>query len=176
MPKTGLGLVIGLAAAVLIVHCHQRVEEMRSREKARDEPTTGEVYLVEVVSWTTPGYVIVFVVPAAEQQTKPGQKSLKHGEVELLNERMFSDSYPELVPLEIHRVVRSVIILAGAKRHVLALIDGRKQDGTKDEAPFHAPDDGVLVSFCSPVPATSERSHTIIIFPSRAAQIREDAR
>jgi hypothetical protein len=42
-PGSGLDLVIDLAAAVPIVHCHQGVGEMRSREKARDEPTVGWV-------------------------------------------------------------------------------------------------------------------------------------
>jgi hypothetical protein len=38
--RPGLDLAIGLAAAVLIVHCHRRVDDRtRSREKARYDPT-----------------------------------------------------------------------------------------------------------------------------------------
>jgi hypothetical protein len=43
MPGPEFGLVVGLAAAVLTVHWYRHVEEMRSREKAQDEPTSGQV-------------------------------------------------------------------------------------------------------------------------------------
>jgi len=44
MPGSGSGL----AAAVLVVHWYWRVEEMRSREKAQDEPTNGRVVNADV--------------------------------------------------------------------------------------------------------------------------------
>jgi hypothetical protein len=47
-PGSGLYLVVDLAAAVPIVNYHQGAGEMRSREKARDEPTVGLVVNAQV--------------------------------------------------------------------------------------------------------------------------------
>lgn len=52
IPGSGLDPVIGLAAAVLIVHRRWHVEETHSRKKARDEPTAGRAvnaHILEVM-------------------------------------------------------------------------------------------------------------------------------
>lgn len=43
-----LDLMVGLAAAS-VVHFHLHVEEMRNREKAQDEPTTGRVVNADIL-------------------------------------------------------------------------------------------------------------------------------
>jgi len=85
------GSAPGLAiAAALTEHCHRYIERMRSREKARDEPTIVPVVNVQIlhlmwqywypekaVSWTIHGGAIGLAAVcsvSAEQQTKPGRR------------------------------------------------------------------------------------------------------
>lgn len=49
--EAGLGLVIDIAAAALVSHCHGCAEEIRSKEKARHEPTMGWVVIVQVLQY-----------------------------------------------------------------------------------------------------------------------------
>lgn len=52
--EPGPDRAVDYVAAVSIVHCHQRVEETRSREKARDEPTIGRVVDMQALHLPVP--------------------------------------------------------------------------------------------------------------------------